>query len=285
MTLYLGIDGGGSGCRAALAGADGRILARAEAGPANIASDPVAALINILAVTHDVLEQAVGPAGVRAELPRLSAVLGLAGANVAQSVARAKAALPFARIRIETDAMIGVKGALQDADGIVAAIGTGSVFARQLGGTIHRIGGRGFVLGDEGSGAWLGRAVLSATLRAVDGFAPLTPLLQSLLDECGGVDGIIAFGFAARPADFAGYARRLVASDDPAAMGLMQLALTDIAASIALLQPAQALPVVFLGGLGLSLAPEFASRWDIRPALGSGLDGALWLALREGCAA
>lgn len=285
MAFYLGIDGGGTGCRAALADAAGQVLARAEAGPANIASDPDTALANIRAVSRDVLTQALGPVMAETELPRLTVVLGLAGANVAASAARLRAALPFGRMRIETDAMISVTGALRHDNGIVAAIGTGSVFARQAGGQIRRIGGRGFVLGDEGSGAWLGRAVLSAALRAADGFAPITPLLQELLDECGGVDGIIAFGFVARPADFAGFARRLVGSADPAAVGLMQQALADIGASIALLQPARALPVVFLGGLGLSLAPHFAGRWDIRPAYGSGLDGALWLALYEECPA
>ena len=285
MAFYLGIDGGGTGCRAALADAAGHVLARAEAGPANIASDPDAALANIRAVSRDVLDQALGPVMAETELPRLTAVLGLAGANVAASVTRLRAALPFGRLRIETDAMISLKGALRADDGIVAAIGTGSVFARQVGGQIRRIGGRGFVLGDEGSGAWLGRAVLAAALRAADGFAPVTPLLQELLEECGGVDGIIAFGFAARPADFAGFARRLVTSADPVAIGLMQQALADIAASIALLQPERALPVVFLGSLGQSLAPHFAGRWEIRPAYGSGLDGALWLALHEECPA
>ena len=57
MQLYLGIDGGGTGCRAALTDADGQILARAEAGPANIASDPDTALQNILEVTHEAVKQ------------------------------------------------------------------------------------------------------------------------------------------------------------------------------------------------------------------------------------
>lgn len=285
MALFLGIDGGGTGCRAALADADGHVLARAQAGPANIASDPELALASILTASRDVLAQALGPKAVERALPRLTAVLGLAGANVAASVARLRAALPFARFRIETDALIAVKGALGDDDGIVAAIGTGSVFARQMHGEIRRIGGRGFVLGDEGSGAWLGRALLSAALRAADGFAPVTPLLQDMLDEHGGIDGIITLGFTARPADFASFARRLVTSADPAAVGLMQQALADIGASIALLQPERALPVVFLGSLGLSLAPRFADRWEIRPPRGSALDGALWLALHEECPA
>ena len=278
MQLFLGIDGGGTGCRAALADADSQILARAEAGPANIASDPDAAMQNILAVTHDALKQAVGSGAATAELPRLRVVMGLAGANVAASVARVRAGLPFTSLRVETDAMTALKGALHDGDGIVAAVGTGSVFARQLGGVVHRIGGRGWVLGDEGSGAWLGRALLAASLRAGDGLAELTPLLRSVRDELGGDEGIIAFGFTARAADFASFARRIVTSDDPAALALMMQAEADIGAYIALLQPKPAVAVVFLGGIGSAIAPRFAHRWDVLPALGNGVDGALWLA-------
>lgn len=285
MRLILGIDGGGTGCRAALADADGQILARADGGPANIASDPDAALGNILAVAKNALVQAVGSSAATAELPRLRVVMGLAGANVTASVARLRAGLPFTALRVESDAMIAVIGALRDGDGIVAAVGTGSVFARQLGGRITTIGGHGLVLGDEGSGAWLGRALLAASLRAVDGLFPMTPLLQSILDELGGTEGVIAFGLTARPVDFANFARRIVGSDDPAAKSLMAQADADISASIAVLQPEPAVPVVFLGGLGLSNAPRFANRWNIRPALGNGLDGALWLARHEECQA
>ncbi len=281
MTLYLGIDGGGTGCRAALANADGHVLARAAAGPANVASDPEAALASILAVSHDVLAQVVGAAAVAAELPRLTVVLGLAGANAAASVRRLQAALPFAMVRIETDAMIALKGALRDEDGIVAAIGTGSVFARQLNRQMRFIGGHGFVLGDEGSGAWLGRAALAAALRAEDGFAPVTPFLEGLIAEFDGGDCIRAFGFTARPADFAKLALRISTSTDPAAVGLMQQAVSDIAASIALLQTEQPVPVVFLGGFGQSIAGRFSDRWTIRPPYGNGIDGALWLALHE----
>ncbi|GLS86186.1 N-acetylglucosamine kinase [Cypionkella aquatica] len=281
MQLFLGIDGGGTGCRAAVAGGDGRIIARAEAGPANIASDPDAAIRNLLAVATDAMKQVVG-ASAAAELPRLRVVMGLAGANFTPSVARLRAGLPFTALRVETDAFIALKGALRDGDGIVAAVGTGSVFVRQLGGVAHRIGGRGWVLGDEGSGAWLGRALLSACLRAGDGLAEITPLLKSVRAELGGDDGIISFGFSARAVDFANFARRVVGSDDPAAGALMAQAEADIAQYIALLQPNPAVPVVFLGGIGTQIAPHFADRWQIAPALGSGVDGALWLACQIG---
>jgi glucosamine kinase len=253
----------------------GRILGQGRAGPANIASDVIGARDNILAAAREAL---VAATGSDAALPRLSAGLGLAGANAAGVVERLRAALPFLRIRVETDAIAAVKGALGDRDGIVAAIGTGSVFASQIGGRIRQIGGWGLVLGDEGSGARLGRSLLAAALGAVDGFRPMTPLLADVLQEQGGMEGVIAFSLAARPADFAALAPRVLRSDDPAAEGLMAAAAEDVAASIAVLQTDPPLPVTFIGGLGEAWAARLAGRWPIAPARGTALDGALILA-------
>lgn len=270
MQLYLGIDGGGTGCRAAVADTTGRILGLGQAGPANIASDPDTAAANILQASDSALKAAGGGT-------ICAAGLGLAGANAAGAPDRLRAALPFAHVHIVTDAITAIKGALGPADGIVAALGTGSVFASQIGGAIRQIGGRGLVLGDEASGAWIGRSLLAQTLRAIDGHTALTPLLEAILAEHRSPDAIVAFSLCARPADFAALAPRVLTSQDPAAATIMAQATADITASVALLQPALALPVTFLGGLG----PAFAARLPHlpqRPARGTALDGALLLA-------
>lgn len=274
MTLFLGIDGGGTGCRAAVADAAGRILARAEAGPANIASDLSGAARNILTAAS----QAAGQAGGRLE--DLVAGLGLAGANAAGVSGALSDLLPFARLRIVTDGVTAVIGALGEADGIVAALGTGSVFGVQRGGAVRQIGGRGLALGDEGSGAWIGRSLLSRALRAVDGLAPMTPLLAAVVQEMGGDDRVVAFSLTARPADYAALAPRILASDDPAAQAVMAAAAADVAQAIGALQATPALPVVFLGGLGPAFAARLAGRWPQRAAQGTALDGALLLARR-----
>ncbi len=269
--MVLAIDGGGSGCRAALADADGRVLARAEAGPANIASDLAGATRNLLAVAQEVLRGR--------DAADLHVVMGLAGATVAGSVATLRAALPFASLRIETDARIAVAGALQAADGIVVVLGTGSVFSCQRGGRMRQVGGHGLILGDEASGAWLGRGLLSMAARAADGLATTTPLLDAVLAELCGLAGVVDFSLTARPADFARFAPRLLASDDPAALTLLARAEAEIVGAVTTLQAGDALPVVFLGSLGAVLAPRFASRWQVQPPQGTGLDGALWLGL------
>lgn len=274
MTLFLGIDGGGTGCRAAVCDASGQILGEGQGGPANIASDYSGARENILSAARAALP-------TTARLEDLQAVLGLAGANVGQMAARLAADLPFRSARVESDALIAVKGALQGSDGVVASLGTGSVFAVQRAGKVRQIGGWGLILGDEGSGAWLGRTLLATALRAIDGFVPASPLTTALLDEMGGTDGVIDFAQSARPVDFARLAPRLVGSDDPAACAILARADAEIAAAIDLLAGADRLPVVFLGGLGGLFAQRLSGRWQVTPPLGTALEGALWMA-RQG---
>ncbi|PCD75917.1 BadF/BadG/BcrA/BcrD ATPase family protein [Pseudothioclava arenosa] len=275
MALVLGIDGGGSGCRAALADATGRVLGRGEAGPANIHSDFDAALANILRATEAALAEA--GAGIDTIV---TAVLGLAGANLPELAEALARRLPFPA-RVISDALTAAHGALGPDDGIVAAIGTGSVFVRRQGPETRMIGGHGFLLGDEGSGAVLGRSLLQAALRAEEGRAPLTPLLCAVLEELGGPNGLMTFARDARPADFAALAPRLIDSADPAAEAILREATEEVAAIIAHLQPETALPVVFLGGLGPSYATRLGARWPALPPRGSALDGALALALSE----
>lgn len=274
--LFLGVDGGGTGCRVALCDAQGRILARAEAGPANIASSPESALGNILAAS----EAALAQIGAAHRAAGLCAGLGLAGANAAGAADWLGARLPFARACIVTDAVTAVKGALGEADGIVAAMGTGSVFAEQRAGRLRQIGGWGLALGDEGSGAHLGRALLARALRARDGVLPLTPMLRAVLDEFGSPEAVVAFSLTAKGGDYAGFAPRVVGSDDPAAQAILAEAVAEVRRSIAALQGDAPLPVTFIGGLGASFAARITD-WPQRPALGSALDGALLLA-REG---
>lgn len=269
---FLGMDGGGTGCRAAVSDRAGRIIGRGQGGPANINTDVEQAAENILAVTR----QALGNSGVAPE--GLIAVLGLAGGAMGAARARLGELLPFARTLIVNDAVTATRGALGPGDGIVAALGTGSVFAVQRGGIIRQFGGRGFLMGDEGSAAVLGRCLLAQAMRAADGFAPMTSLLADILTEFGGIEGIIGFGNRASPAEFGALAPRMTDSDDPAARQLLDEAADHVAHVLTVLQDGGALPVVFQGGLGPWYARRLAGRWPIAAPLGNGVDGALEMA-------
>lgn len=279
MIIYLGIDGGGSGCRAAVARVDGVVLGHGAGAAANIVTDPERSRTAVLAATG----AALAAAGLQDGPEACVAVLGLAGANLSASAARFAASLPFARVRVVSDAQIAVRGALGAADGLTAAIGTGSVFALQRRGAVRFIGGWGFVLGDQASGARLGQALLERALLAHDGLAQASPLLGAVLAEAGGPEALVAWARTARPGDFARFAPRIVTSaeaGDAAAEAILADADAQVAAAIDRLLDGAMLPVCFLGGLGPVFAARLAPRYGdlIRPAAGTGLDGALAMA-------
>jgi len=280
MRLVLGIDGGGTGCRAAVADARGRVLGRGEAASANIVSDPDGARANILAAARAALDAS----GTGADCAGLVAVLGLAGANLPAAAERLAGRLPFARARIVTDAAIALRGAHGREDGITATCGTGSVFAAQRGGAVSTLGGWGLILGDQGSGARLGRTLLETALLAHDGLVPSAALLTQVVAEADGPEGLVDFAQGASPADFARYAPRVVAAaeaGDAAAQRLLAEAEAWVAASIDRLAGNDPLPVCFHGGLGAVFAARLAARYAgrVRAAKATALDGALDMAL------
>lgn len=272
MALVLGIDGGGTGCRAALADAEGHVLGRGRSGPANINTDVEGAAVNILAATTEAL------AGSGAGPQDVIATLGLAGGTITAATKRLAELLPFAKTQIVNDAITATRGAMGNDDGILAAIGTGSVFAVQRAGEVRQVGGRGFLLGDEGSGAVMGRDLLADAMRADDGFLPMTPLLQDVLAEFGGSEGIISFGNHASPAQFAELAPRIVTSGDAAANRVFDRAVEDLRHILTTLQDGDNLPVVFIGGLGSYYAERLRGPWPVQKARGDGVDGALLMA-------
>lgn len=273
MDWILGLDGGGTGCRAVLADRAGHVVGRGTSGPANIMSDREGARASIMAAADAALD-GKPPSSV-------AACLGLAGANISGARDWLAPTLPFGRCRVVHDAVTSVAGALGPADGIVAAIGTGSVFSRQIAGEVISIGGWGAILGDEASGAWLGKNFVANALRARDGLTPETPLSRAMLDQLGGPAGAVAFARTASGADFAALVPRIAASpDDPAAQTVLEAGGAEIAAAVSRLQPTQgpALPVVFIGGLGPLYAARLSGRWPQAEAQGTALDGALRLA-------
>jgi glucosamine kinase len=190
------VDGGGSTCRAAIADADGRILGTGRQGSANIHTDMQAAARNIIAAT----EEALAAAGMeKARMVTLPAFLGLAGFNVGIDERAASKLLPFERSVFEDDAVIALQGALGDGDGIVAVLGTGSVYISRHGERISKAGGWGFIVGDLGSGARLARALLQETLLAHDGIVAHTPLSRAIMAEFGDGNVLTSASVSAPP--------------------------------------------------------------------------------------
>lgn len=278
-----GIDGGGSGCRAVIADAAGRVLGRGAAGPANATSDRAQAVANARAA----LAQALSEAGLDpAVLGKTALHAGLAGVLDATMAAAVAEALPAARVRVSDDRETTARGALGARPGVLAAIGTGSTLAALRGGQMQTLGGWGLILGDEASGAWLGRGLCRAVLLCVDGLQPHSPLTESLLAAQGGDPGrLVSFAAGAGPADFAALAPQIVGAaeaGDAQALALMRAGAAYLARAVEVLRLGAGEVLCLTGGLGPQYADYLPSGVQARiaPPEGDALDGALELAAR-----
>ena len=162
MSLLLGVDAGGTRTTAAVAGADGTILARAEAGPGRVRPGQASvAAAAIFSAARDALQRA------RVEGPARALVVGASGVAHPTDRDALAAALEGSglahRLAVTTDAEIALESAFGTEPGIVLLAGTGSVaWARLPNGKMTRAGGLGPVLGDRGSAHDLGREALRA---------------------------------------------------------------------------------------------------------------------------
>ena len=206
--VLLGIDSGGSHTAVVVGDARGRALARAE-GPGS-AMRPGGAERSA-AVILDVARHAAAEGNVA--LPATLAVVGAAGAGrepernaLAGALVTAGVA---ARVDVRGDVEVALTAAFGKAPGILINAGTGSIaYARDAAGRLHRAGGHGWQLGDEGSGYWLGHRALAAAARAHDGIEESSTLLERVLVALGlqTFDDLIRWSATATPGQVAALA-------------------------------------------------------------------------------
>ncbi len=181
--LVLGIDGGGSRCTAVLAEgnfAGVRELGRGHGGPANA----VSAGFDRAAANVAQAVAAAFAAAARVSEPVASACLGFAGAGRFEIrdrwVAWARDRHIAHRIEVVPDGVSAFGSSGPAAWGLVVVSGTGSiVWGRNPAGDLDRCGGRGGLIGDEGSGYAIAIAGLRAAVRSADGWGPATALAEA----------------------------------------------------------------------------------------------------------
>jgi N-acetylglucosamine kinase-like BadF-type ATPase len=187
--FVIGIDGGQTSTKCALVLANGQ-MAGEGAGPGMVHL----AAENGTAVFRDALHRAIADAWHNAGLsphPPRAIVMGLTGVETgtpeAAQAAKIARTLTSARIaRAVSDADTALWGAHAGQAGIIAIAGTGAhIRGMNAQGEFASAGGWGWLLGDEGSAMWLGRAGLMAALHAEDGTAPATALVDLYRDHFG----------------------------------------------------------------------------------------------------
>jgi glucosamine kinase len=282
--LYLGIDGGGTTSRARLADEAGRVLAEAQAGSSNLTLGIETAAAALQDVTTKVLQAASLGEEARA---RLRAGLGLAGANVPSLATAIRAtAFGFAAIAVASDAVAACLGAHGGQDGAILILGTGSQGLALIDGVETAIGGWGFAISDDGSGAILGRAGLRAAVLALDGLGPATGFTEEAMARFGGDPAAaVLWSKTATPRDYGTFAPLVfghAAKGDGVARTLVEASAASVTAMIDRLLALGARRVALMGGLAephRAYLPARLAAHLVAPA-GDAMDGALALARR-----
>ena len=309
--LALGGDLGGTSTRIVVVGPDGREHGRGVTGGGNPTTDPVGAA----AAFGDALRDALsGVDGARVK----ASVVGVAGGSALRTPA---VAMHFDRVWTEAgvtcapcsvpDLEVAFAGGTAASDGAVLVAGTGAA-AGSL--TDHRLtrtaDGHGWLLGDDGSGFWLGREAVRATLRTLDAGGTPGALVDSVLRE---LDGDRTVGdLTAIPARRATEGQRVrviqavnsrpgvrlsalaplvtaaYRTGDPQAQSIVERAAAALQATLGLIRdPAESTPIVLAGSLagdgspvGAELRSLLSARFagTVLPAR-TGVGGAAWLAL------
>jgi N-acetylglucosamine kinase-like BadF-type ATPase len=195
MTHYvIGVDGGGTKTELALIDLEGNLVGMEKVGSTNYQA------VGGEQLRDELLEGFSGLANVtNVDIDRVDHIfLGLAGAGRQTDQEEIKALFEdtvFAgKITVDSDAIVALAGAFGTNPGIILIAGTGAIcFGSNQDGKIVRSGGWGYLLGDEGSGYYIGREAIIASLKDFDGRGEKTSLKENLKQrfELDSIDKII----------------------------------------------------------------------------------------------
>lgn len=284
VPLFIGVDGGGTGCRARVVDEQGQVLGTGIAGPAALR----VGIDRALAEVEKACRAALDEAGLGADALRaVHAAVGLAGVGRkgAQEQLEQRPH-PFGSVVYAHDATIACLGAHGARDGGIVIVGTGSIGFAVVGGREIRVGGYGFPISDEGSGADLGLHAIRLALRAHDERAVVTSLTRDVMarfhndpyEAVAWMDRATATEYAT----FAPLVMRHADAGDPVARRIVRDAGEQIDDLVRRLAECGASRVALLGGLASSMQPWLAPDVQRRlvPVEGDSIDGALHLARR-----
>jgi len=284
-TLFVGVDGGGTGCRARIESANGELLGTGIAGPAALRLGIDRALGEVEKACRAALDEAGLPPDA---LKSAHAAMGLAGVGRKGALEELEQRPhPFRSIVYVNDANIACIGAHAGRDGGIVIVGTGSVGYAVVGDREARVGGYGFPISDEGSGADLGLHAIRLALRAYDERALVSSLTRDVMarfhndpfDAVAWMDRATATDYAT----FAPLVMRHADTGDPVARRIVRDAGEQIDELVRRLFECGATRIALLGGLASSMQPWLSPDVQRRlvPVEGDAVDGALLLARRN----
>lgn len=277
--LRLGVDGGGTGCRARVETAEGEVLGQGLAGPATTRLG----IEQAWSAVRTAMDAAIQEAGLApGEIAGIAAGVGLAGVGRKGALEALRALThPFASIMFISDGLAACLGAHRGRDGAIVIAGTGSIGIGRVEGRDLRVGGYGFPISDEGSGADLGLQAVRLALRAGDGRIEPTALLREVMarfrddpsEAVAWMDRATATDYAA----FAPLVMRHADQGDAAGRRIVQDAAGQIDALVRALFDQGAPRVALLGGLSSAIEPWLSPdvRRRLKPPEGDAVSGAI----------
>jgi glucosamine kinase len=277
----LGVDAGGSATRAVIVCGD-EVVRRFELPPLNLLLD---------ADAFDRLSVLIADSGVQAAGLGLP---GLRGADHSASVQRKLRAATGVEVVVADDTEIAWLAAFGGGPGIVVIAGTGSnALGRTADGHTAKVGGYGFLIGDEGSGYWIANQAVRAALRSHDGTGPKALALEAAVFGDYGFDvdafTVAVYGNAADRRLLAGSAQALASLDDPVVASILDAAADHLVTMALALRhelgaAAAELPVAVLGGVFANphIRSRFVSAVDVVEPLKAQEFGAVDLVRRLG---
>jgi N-acetylglucosamine kinase-like BadF-type ATPase len=238
MGIYVGIDGGGTKTTCAI-GDEKNLLGTGTSGGSNVVrlGEAQARASVQAAILKACVSAKVDPGQVE------RTCIGVAGASVPQvkdAVRRFVSEVVPGTVVVLGDNEIALESVFGGAPGVVVASGSGSIaYGRNEQGETARAGGHGFAIGDEGSGYWIGRAAVSAALRALDN-GKETLMLTQLAYALGAHarDEIVKVANSSPPPDFAAVfpvVTQASEAEDPIAVEVLKRAggeLAQLAATV-----------------------------------------------------
>lgn len=232
--LIAGVDGGGSKTHVIIARADdGAVVAEAQGGGSAVAPGHAPESARVIASTVAAALEKI-EAGDKTLSLLLAGVAGVGRKDERENLAAALDDLDIAgEVIVETDAEIALEDAFDGGPGIILIAGTGSIaHGRGPTGIRARCGGWGPRIGDEGSGAWIGRRALGIVAAAHDGREPATALTGAILTaaQLNEPEELIPWAAAADPRTLAALAPVVcsTAATDPRAKALVDLAAEEL---------------------------------------------------------
>lgn len=249
-----GIDGGGTRTRLELRDDKNRPVFRREFGPFNLNSIGEEAFRHLLREVFD----AVG--GMRDCRKICFGAAGISNPKVEEILAQELRTAGFTgNWKVCGDQEVAFRGAM-DGPGITVVAGTGSIcFGKNAAGETARGGGFGHLIDDGGSGYAIGRDVLSAAVRAIDGRGTGEALLRAVYRQLNGSrrEDIAAFVYSSETdkskiAQFSHIALELAEAGDGPAQQILAREASELAAMVLAVQKKLRMarcPIALLGGL------------------------------------